>query len=185
MAAFWAARTTGEKRMLILCILVAVIAVPYAMTPSGGSGKQLLRPLSARQQYKEAANKKSLLQKDTERLKPEIAKLVYTDPPEILIPKIVKLLRIDEQKAGIHIHEIKPLRAKSTDNVTKQSLTLSFTSDFGKAVPFFYLLDDPTGKIVVEKFDVSAADPKSHQVSVEAQIALYTMAADTGDNSSS
>jgi len=121
------------------------------------------------------------MDKDTARLKPEIAKVVYTDPPELLIPKIMKVLEVDEKKAGIHIREKKPLRAKTTDNVTKQTITISFNSDFGKAIPFFYLLDDPAGKIIVEKFDISAADPKSHQVSVEAQIALYTMAADTGD----
>jgi hypothetical protein len=55
-------------------------------------------------------------------------------------------------------------------------LSARFTSEFGKAVPFFYRIDDPSGKLVVEKFDVTCADPKSRTVDVEVQVALYTVA---------
>jgi hypothetical protein len=56
------------------------------------------------------------------------------------------------------------------------TLTVRFTSEFGRVIPFVYHVEDPQGKLVVEKLNVSSPDPKSRQVDVEVQVALFTAA---------
>src|SRR5436190_1211847 len=63
--------------------------------------------------------------------------------------------------------------------VMKVPLTLRFSSRFDQSIPFLYNVEDPTGKLVVEKFNITMSDPKSKTVDVEVQIALYTEAMPT------
>ena len=111
------------------------------------------------------------------QMQPKIERAAYTEPPEELVPKVVRTLQSYAKDSGIHLREIKPLRTRRLGDLTKETMSVRFTSDFGRAVPFFYRVDDPQGKLIIEKFNVTAADPKSRSVDVEAQVALYTTAA--------
>jgi hypothetical protein len=133
---FWAQRTPGERRMLVIGLIVVAICVPLVLFPGGASGKKLLSAREARQQYESKLKEKAQLESDNER--------------------------------------IKPLRSKKVAGVTKETLSVRFTSEFGKTVPFFYRVEDPAGRLVVEKFNLTASDPKSRTVDVDAQIALFT-----------
>lgn len=174
---FWAQRTAGEKRMLVLCAIVLVVAVPLLLMPPGGSKKALLPAPVARQQYEEKLKQKETLDAEMTQVQPKIGHAVYTEPPEQLVPKVVRTLQGYAKDSGIHLREIKPLRTRKLGDLTKETMSVRFTSDFGKTVPFFYRVDDPAGKLIIEKFNVTAADPKSRSVDVEAQVALYTTAA--------
>jgi Tfp pilus assembly protein PilO len=176
---WWKQRTASEKRMLVICILVLAIGLPVLLIPSGGDTKKLLPASEARQKYEDTVLEKNLLTKDNDQLKPVIEKLVYKDAPEQLLPKIIKTLQGYAKQSGIHLREIKPLRAKVYGTVTRVPVSVRFTSEFGKSVPFLYQVEDPAGKLVVEKFNVTAADSKSKLVDVEVQIALYTQGTGT------
>ena len=178
MNSFWAQRTPGERRMLVLGLIVLVVCVPLVLFPGGGSGKKLLSARDARQQYESKLKEKAQLEAEDEQIKPKMDQMVYTDPPEVLIPKVITTLQGYAKDSGIHLREIKPLRAKKVAGLTKETLTLRFTSEFGKTVPFFYRVEDPAGKLVVEKFNLTASDPKSRTVDVDAQVALFTQATD-------
>jgi Tfp pilus assembly protein PilO len=177
MNGFWAQRSPSERRMLVICLIVVAIGVPLALFPGGGSSKKLLSAAEARQQYKSKVDQKTQLEADIERIKPLMDQMVYADPPEQLIPKVITTLQGYAKASGIHLREIKPLRSKKIAGVTKETLSVRFTSEFGKTVPFLYRVEDPSGKLVVEKFNLTASDPKSRTVDVDAQIALYTQAA--------
>src|SRR5262249_4428040 len=126
---------------------------------------------------------------ETARLKPALEKLVYKDSPEQVVPAVIKKLQTVAKESGIHLREIKPLRARNLATVIKVPMTVRFTGQFGQSVPFLYKVEDPAGKLVVEKFNVTVSDPKIKTVDVEVQIALYTQAAgskplpETGDRS--
>jgi hypothetical protein len=176
MKQFWAARTASERRMLILCLIVAVACIPLVLTPPGGGNKKLLSATEASLKLKDATAERTRLAGETERMKPEIENMVFTDAPDQLIPQTIKTLQGYAKQSGLHLREIKPLRMRRMATVTKVPMSVRFTTgDFAKtAVPFLYRVEDPTTKMVIEKFNVTAADPKTRTVDVEAQIALYT-----------
>jgi Tfp pilus assembly protein PilO len=180
MNAFWAQRTAGEKRLIVLCLVVLVVAVPVMLMPPSGPTKKLLTAQEARLKYRETVDQKILLDKDNDRLKPEIEKLVYKEPPDQLLPQAIRTLQAYAKESGIHLREIKPLRAKQTGALTRVPLSIRFTSGFDKTVPFLYRVEDPAGRIVVDKLNVSASDPKTRMVDVEAQVSLFTRAAPAG-----
>lgn len=174
MNSFWSLRSPSERRMIVIGLLVVAIGIPLALFPGSGGGKKLLSAHDARQQYEAKLKQKAQLESDTERVKPLMQKMVYTEQPEQLIPKVITTLQGFAKDSGIHLREIKPLRTKRIANLTKETLSVRFTSEFGKTVPFFYRVEDPSGKLVVEKFNLTASDPKSRTVDVDAQIALFT-----------
>jgi hypothetical protein len=177
MSGFWAQRSPSERRMMILGLLVIVIGVPLALFPGGATGKKLLSANDARLQYEKKLKQKAELESNMERVQPLMDQMVYSEAPEKLIPKVILTLQRYAKDSGIHLREIKPLRSKKVANLTKETLSVRFTSEFGKSVPFFYRVEDPEGKLVVEKFNLTASDPKSRTVDVDAQIAAYTQGA--------
>lgn len=174
MNSFWQQRTASEKRMIILCLLVVVVGVPFMLFSPAAGGKALLSAADARQKYKTVLQERDDLIKQVDKMQPAIEKMAYKEPPEVLIPQVIRTLQGFAKDSGVHLREIKPLRAKKIAALTKETMSVRFTSSFSKAIPFLYRIDDPDGKLVVEKFNVNAADPKSRQVDVDVQVALFT-----------
>lgn len=172
----WSRRTPGEKRLIILCLIVILVAVWLSLTPPEGAGKKLLSTAEARRKYTEMIQQKQELEDEISRLKPAIEKMTFRDAPEALLPKAIRTLQKQAKASGLHLREIKPLRARRLATVTRVPLSVRFTTtEFRKSVvPFLYRVEDPAGKMVVEKCSVTAADPKTRAVDVEVQIALYT-----------
>lgn len=169
-----AGRTLREKALLALCLLVVVVGLWIMLTSSGAGGRKLLPAAQARQKYEAAVKQRQAMREEMDRLQPELEKRVYTETPEQLIPKAIRTLQGYAKDSGIHLREIKPLRARRIAAVTKVPVSVRFTAEFQKSLPFLYHIEDPKGKFVVEKFNVSAADPKSKLVDIEAQVALFT-----------
>lgn len=138
MTALWASRNPRERFMLLLCLAAVAIGVPMALTSPTSSGKALLPAAQARQKYDGIRSEKRALDQDSDRLKPQIAGMVYTAAAEDLMPQVIKILQTDAKESGIHLREVKPLRGRRMGSVTKVPLTVRFTSEFGKCVPFIY-----------------------------------------------
>ena len=139
-------------------------------------GKKLLPAKEASTQYATALRNKDVLSRDIDKKKPEIDKMMFAIPPEQLAPQLVRQLQQFAKDSGIHLREIKPLRTRRTGAVTRVPLTVRFsTTDFNKSfVGFVYRIEDPAGKLVVEKFSVTALDPKTRILDVEVQVSGFT-----------
>ena len=176
MGAFWAQRNSRERLLIILMAVACIIGVPMALiSPDKGNGK-LLSAAKARQEYKKTELQMRSQNEETARLKPELEKLVYKETPEQVVPGVIKTLQTIAKQSGIHLREIKPLRARSLTTVTKVPMTIRFSGQFAQCIPFLYKVEDPNGKLVVEKLNVTTSDPKLKTVDVEVQVALYTQA---------
>lgn len=177
MKRFWAQRNGREKFLIILCILALVIVVPMLLTPPPEASGKLLPAAKARQEYDLKVREKEKMEAEIDRLKPKIESLVYKDAPEKVLPQVIKALQKQAKDAGIHLREIKPLRARKLSTVTKVPVTVRFASRFDQSLPFLYAVEDPDNKLVVEKFSISSPDSKSKTVDVEVQLALFTSSA--------
>ncbi len=179
MSAFWAQRNSRERFLIIAAVMAAVIAILVMLFPAGSGASKLLPAAQARQKYQTALKQKTAMSSEMDKLKPEIDKLVYKDTPEQLIPAVIKSLQGHAKTAGIHLREIKPNRARRLAGITKVPLTLRFSSRFDQSIPFLYNVEDPNGKLVVEKFNITMSDPKAKTVDVEVQISMFTEAMPT------
>lgn len=171
---WWAQRTKSERILIPFCILALIVGAWVVMTPSGTSNKKLLSAHDASQKTQEAVELKAKRSAEILKLKPEIAQLTYDEAPEQVIPKVIKKLQTTANEAGIHIREVKPLRVKRMGGVTKVPLSVRFSCDFSKTVPFIYNAEDPANKLVIDRLNVSAPDAKSRIVDVEAHVSFYT-----------
>ena len=174
MKRFWAQRNGREKVLIVACLVAVVIAVPMLLAPLPEANAKLLPAAKARQEYDNKVRDKERMEAEVERLKPKIENLVYKEAPEKVLPRVIRSLQAQAKKAGIHLREIKPLRARKMITVTKVPVTVRFACRFDQSVPFIYAVEDPANKLVVEKFSISSPDSKSKTVDVEIQLALYT-----------
>jgi len=166
--------TPSERRMVMICAIVVVVGAVVLMSPPATTGKKLLTAAQAVTKREDLDRKIKLLRKETDELKPHIDALTYTEAPEVVVPKVIRTLQKCAVDSGIHIREVKPLRAKKFIGVIKVPLNVRFTCEFGKSVPFLYRVEAPENKIVVDKFTVTASDPKKHTVDVDVEVDLFT-----------
>jgi hypothetical protein len=155
-------------------VIAAIVAIPMLLAPPDTGNSRLLPADKAKREYDRLVGEKSRLEAEIDSLKPRIEKLVYKDAPEKVLPGVIRQLQAQARKAGIHIREIKPLRAKKLSTLTKVPVTVRFASRFDQSLPFIYAVEDPANKMVVEKFSISSPDSKSKTVDVEIQMALFT-----------
>lgn len=186
MSNFWEQRSPSERKYIIFMGLVVAVGVPMLLLPASGGSKKLLSADEAKAKYKTVLIDKSKLDAESDKLTPEIEKLTQNAPPDKLLPETIRILQKCAKDSGIHIREIKPLRTKNYLTVTRVPLSVRFTTEFAKSIPFVYRVEDPATKLVVEKLNISAADIRSRSVDVEVQVALFTRAdapASGSDNS--
>ena len=171
----WNARTPRERVLIVLGLVVILVAVYMILVPvEQGPGGQLPAAV-ARQRYIQELKKKEAADKQIAQLSPKLDTITYQQTSEKVIPEVLKTLQAHASKAGIHLREVKPLRPRQMNDVTKVTLTVRFSGVFSQVIPFVYFIEDPKGKLCVEKLNVSAPDPKSSQVDVELQVALFTV----------
>ena len=185
MSALWSGRNGRERLLIVLCVAVCGVAAFLLLSPAVKQNKKLLPKAAARQKYESAVNQKLLMETETDRLKKEVERLTYTESPEEIVPKVIRNLQAKAKESGLHLREIKPLRARKAGGLLKVPMSVRFTAaEFGKsALAFLYHTEDPDSKIVIERLNVSAADPKSRTVDVEAQVALFTSGSGAADSS--
>ena len=183
MNRFWARRNGRERFLILICAVAAVVGIPMLLSPPAAGNAKLLPAAEARQKYVREVRQKESMESDIARMKPLIEKQVYNETPEVVVPRIVRTLQDQAKKAGIHLREIKPLRARRMATVTKVPLSVRFASRFDQSIPFLYSIEDPGTRLVVEKFSISAPDSKSKTVDIEIQVALFTCNTTVGSES--
>ncbi len=113
---------------------------------------------------------------ETEML-PKSAEYAYTQSAEELGPLITQKLVKTASASGVHLREIKPLRARTlaSGTVTRVPFDVHFRALFQPdVVRFLYHIEDPAEKMVVDKMDITSADSRFKSVDVSAQISVYT-----------
>ncbi len=183
MGAFWSQRNPRERTMIVVCVLAAVVGIPMMLQPVSGRSGKLVPLAEAKRKYDTAVKQKSAIEDDTAKLRPLLAKLTYDAPPETLIPKVIRDLQAQAKQCGIHLREVKPMRARRTGSLTKVPINVRFSAPFVQSIPLLYRIEDPSGKLTAEKVAVITPDPKSRIVDVELQIALYTTGTSAGPES--
>lgn len=173
----WNARTPRERVLIILGVVVLLVAGYLVVVPQEANKAGMLASSLARKRYIEELQRKRDADAKLAELKPKLDTIAYKETSEKVIPLVLKTLHEHAAKAGVHLRELKPLRPRQMGDATKVSLTVRFTGVFSQVIPFVYYLEDPQGKLVVEKLNVSSPDPKSRQVDVEVQVALFTVEA--------
>jgi type II secretory pathway component PulM len=173
----WASRSPRERALVLLGVGVIAVAVWMILSPTDAGKRGLLPSSVAREQYSDGLKRKQGFDREVATLGPKVDTSTYKETSEKVIPVVLKVLHEQARAAGIHLREVKPLRPRQVAGLTKVTLTVRFTSEFGKAIPFLYGVEDPKGRLVVEKMNVAASDPKSRQVDVEVQVALFAAGA--------
>ncbi|NLH99788.1 MAG: hypothetical protein GX446_09910 [Chthonomonadales bacterium] len=175
LTSLWGARSPRERGLIVVGVIVIAVAVYLALSPSDTVGGAMLSSAAAKQQYADGLKRKQELEREIAVLRPKVDTATYKDTSEKVIPIVLKSLHEQARLADIRLREVKPLRPRQTGGVTKVTLTVRFTTAFAKAIPFLYNLEDPKARLVVEKMNVSPSDPKSRDVDVEVQVALFTV----------
>jgi len=66
------------------------------------------------------------------------------------------------------------LRPRRFGSLNKVPLSVRYSSEFSNTLPFVYAVEDPSGKLAIDRLNLSAADPKKTMVDVEIQVSFYT-----------
>jgi|SRR5579872_1241221 len=202
-----------ERVMVIGCVVVVAASLWFALSGNGAPRKTNLVPYDKALQQT-AASKLNVrrLEQDEAVLKPRVASRSYNQPAEALVPIVVANLQTAADRAGIHLREVRPLRPKTvTDEQDPAAAPKSATARvsrntthdvLGARVPvevrfkapfqpnvvkFLYELEDPAGRLVIDKISITSADARFKTVEVSAQITVFTQSAagssgtDTGD----
>lgn len=183
MRSLWGARSPRERALVVLGIGVIAVAVWMVLAPTDRGQRGFLSSSAAKQQYTEGLKRRQEFDREAKLLGPKVDTSTYKQTSEKVIPIVLKSLHEQARLAGIHLREVKPLRPRRTGGLTKVTLTVRFTSEFGKAIPFLYSVEDPKARLVVEKMNVAASDPKSRLVDVEVQVALFAADSPAKDDS--
>jgi hypothetical protein len=174
-----------EKKMLAYGGVVVLIIVFYMILTSGGAKTVKGQVPYAKAVKDNALNERNVirLSREMKDLEPHIATLASDAAPDELVPRTIRDLQEIAAKAGVHIREVKPIRPKVLQSGLGSSVPLEvhFLAPFKpNTVKFLYLVEDPSGKMVVDKLDITSADPRQKTVEVAAQITVYTRSTAAG-----
>lgn len=168
-----------ERVMVLVAVLFVLGAVILQLSP--GSGKttnaKLLTTDQAERQYRQDRNKYIAMGQEQDDLAPRLQKIAYDDSAEQLIPKVVRELQLIAEKSGVHLQEVRPLRPKALPSGLGMRIPLEvhFKATFQPyVVRFLYHVEDPTGRMVVDKVDVTSSEAKFKTVNVNAVISVFT-----------
>ncbi len=166
------------RRIISLLIVVAVIALVwnFANPPaSGQKGKPLTKEEAQRQIDSAKADIKRMSQERLE-MEPKIEMLSSDKLSDELIPRMVRDLQRIAKEANVHLTEVKPQRPRPlSDKLEKVTVEVRLRAPFQpNAMQFFYLIESPDGKMVVDKFAITASDSKRNSVEISANVTLFT-----------
>ncbi len=184
-------KTNARERITILVGVVIVVAILLynVLSPPAASGQKtpLLSVDEAHKRHKASVAELKKLVKQQNEVQDQMLSLVSKRAPDEIIPRVIRDLQRIAKQANIQLTEVKPQRARalSSSKLEKVSIDVRFRATFQPNVmQFFYLLEAPEGKMVIDKFSVNSADARLKTVDVSAQISVYTravMSANGGD----
>lgn len=167
-----------DRSLVVVMLIVVILAVILKLAPSGSvANGPMLSLAEATTKNNKTRLALKAMQADQALMVPQIKRLTYTMPPEQLTAYVTEDLYALADRAGVHIREIKPLRAKalSDGSVTRVPLEVRFRAPFQPNVMrFLYFAEDPTKKMVVDKISINSTDTLLKSVDVSAQITVFT-----------
>ena len=192
-----------KREQVLVGVMVVVIAgtLWFLFAPSGKANSANLVPLDKAKAQTTASQANVVkLVREEQVIEPRVKARSYDKPAEQLVPIVVAGLQTAAERAGIHLREVRPLRAKIvTDEMdpkavpatkTKSTRATSKTHEvLGARVPvevrfkapfqpnvvrFLYDLENPAGRMVIDKISITSADAKFRTVEVSAQITVFT-----------
>jgi hypothetical protein len=169
-----------RERVLVLGMVVVIVAaVVLMLMPAGNSGGavKLLSRDAAERQYRRDSATYIELGKQQDALEPMIAKLAYEDPATQLIPHVVRDLQVMANESGLHLRDTRPLRPHALPSGLgmRVPLEVHFKAAFQPyVIRFLYHVEDPAGRMVLDKMDVTGADARFKTVDVSAVISVFT-----------
>jgi hypothetical protein len=183
-----------ERNLLVACVAVVLIAGWMLLSPqsSGTGGATKYSRQVAEQKQLEGKLQLRQMSRDEEALQPRIATTSYDMPAAALQPRVVRDLQEIAARAGVHIREWKPGQPSGFRDAVGASVPMDIrfrTSFQPNLVRFLYYVEDPAGKMVVQKIDVTSTDAKFKTVDVTARIVVFTRSiegvrgSDTGETS--
>ena len=173
-------RSKRELYMIISAVVIAVVLLLWnTLFPANRTRVQ-----TTQLSYAEATQKTEVAQRTLRRMRdeetemlPRSAEYAYTQSAEELGPLITQKLVKTADASGVHLREIKPLRARTlaSGTITRVPFEVHFRALFQPdVVRFLYRIEDPAEKMVVDKMDITSADSRFKSVDVSAQISVYT-----------
>jgi len=197
-----------EQVLVGACVIIVAGSLWYVLSPSGGGGKTNLIPLE-QARAKTAASKVNVRKLTDEQVatEPSVRARAYNKPADQLVPVVVGNLQTAAERAGIHLREVRPLRAKlvtdesdpkaapqtqtkrtgRSGNVTHEVLgarvpvEVRFRAPFQpNVVRFLYDVENPSGRMVIDKISITSADARFRTVEVSAQISVFTRSSTGG-----
>ena len=191
-----------EQVLVGFCVVVVAASVWFALAPaSSGTKANLVSLNEARRKTLESRNNAKKLQADKLAIEPQVKARAYDKPADQVVPIIVGNLQSAADRAGIHLREVRPLRSKIVTDEMDPKVVAKTTSGrsarasstthevLGARVPievrfkapfqpnvmrFLYDLENPAGRMVVDKISITSADAKFRTVEVSAQITVFT-----------
>lgn len=177
------------RRIIVLLLVVAVVAIiwNFANPPASGQKGKALTKEEADKQIAAARAETKRMGAERLEMEPKIETLSADKPADELAPRMARDLQRIAKEANVHLSEIKPQRPRPiSDKLEKATIEVRFRAPFQPdAMRFFYLVEAPEGKMVVDKFTISASDNKRDSVEITAQITQFTrsLSSTGGDNS--
>jgi len=191
-----------EQVLLGVCVVIVAGSLWYVLSPSGSGGKSNLLPLdqAVTKTRTSRSNVRKLIDEQS-ATEPRVKARAYNKPADQLVPVVVGNLQTAAERAGIHLREVRPLRPKlvtdesdpkavavgktsrntRTGNVTHEVLgarvpvEVRFRAPFQpNVVRFLYDLENPSGRMVIDKISITSADARFRTVEVSAQITVFT-----------
>lgn len=173
-------RNKRERLLLIVGIPLVLIVLawnflspPPGQTVQGGS----LSTEEAVKKLAEAQQNNVKMHTDQDKMDPAIEKMSYQIPAEQLMPRLIRNLQTLADKSGVHLREIKPIRAKKLKSGAgvRVPVEVRFKATFQPdAVRFLYHVEELDSRMVVDKINITSADPRFKTVEISATITVFT-----------
>jgi len=165
--------------LLIAVIIVPIILILNALTPSGHTaGARTLLPLDQANTKREIqARTMARWSEEEKEMQPQIARMSYNVPADRVVPQMVGDLQRIAAHSGVHLGEIKPAKPGllPSGSGAQVPVEVRFRAPLQpNTVRFLYEVEDPTGKFVVDKMDITSGDAKFQTVEASAQISVFT-----------
>jgi hypothetical protein len=111
-------------------------------------------------------------------MEPRLHKMTYQESPDTVAALATQDLQDIAARSHIHLREIKPqLRVGKMKSslIGRVSLDVRFRASFQPdVVRFLYYLEDPSGRMVVDKVDITSTDSRFKTVDVTARVSVFT-----------
>ena len=173
-------RSKREKLLLILAIPIVLIILAWNLLsppPTAAARTGLLSSEDAKKKLHDAQSDNLKMLAEQNKMDPEIDKMSYKIPAEQLVPRLIRNLQTIADKAGVHLREVKPIRGKKlkSNAGVRVPVEVRFKAAFKPdAIRFLYQLEAQDSRMVVDKINITSADPRFKTVEVSATITVFT-----------